>query len=296
MGSGRIRAGHCLNIQHHLIDAGDGLSLHAAISGSGDPLTILHGFTGSAETWESFRLDFDKEHRVIAVDLPGHGRSSSPADPRRYSLRRFADDLVRLMDSVGIERTMLLGYSMGGRAALHFAVSHRDRLGGLILESTSAGITEPELRESRARADEELALFIEGNGIPAFVDRWESLPLWESQWAMPGSARVSLRAQRLRNNPAGLANSLRGAGPAVHPLSKPYLALIEAPTLMIAGALDTKYVRIARELAEGISNSRTVIVPDAGHAIHVERPGAFAKAVQQFLGELSQVRYTRPHV
>jgi len=285
-----------LNIQHRQIDAGDGLSVDVTISGSGAPLTILHGFTGSAETWESLRLDFEREHRVIAVDLPGHGHSSSPADPQRYSLRRFADDLLRVMDALGVGHTVLLGYSMGGRAALHFAVSHPDRVTGLILESTSPGIIDPGLRESRSRADEELALFIERNGIPAFVDRWESLPLWESQWRMPASARISLRAQRLGNTSSGLAGSLRGAGPAVDPLSKTDLAAIEAPTLLIAGALDTKYVEIARELARDIHNSRTVIIPDAGHAIHVERPGAFAKAVQAFLDELSPVRHTPPHV
>jgi 2-succinyl-6-hydroxy-2,4-cyclohexadiene-1-carboxylate synthase len=296
MGSSRVGAGYYLNIQHREFEVGDGLSLHAAVSGSGAPLTILHGFTGAAQTWESLRLDFDGDHRVIAVDLPGHGLSSSPADPRRYSLRRFADDLLRVMDNLGIERTALLGYSMGGRAALHFTVAHGDRIAGLILESTSPGMVEPELRQSRARADEELALFIERKGIPAFVDRWENLPLWESQWGMPASARFSLRAQRLRNNQTGLANSLRGAGPSVDPLSKGDLALINVPTLLIAGALDTKYVGIARDLAGEIRHSRTVIIPDAGHAIHIERPGAFAKAVQEFLNALSPVRHTRPHV
>jgi 2-succinyl-6-hydroxy-2,4-cyclohexadiene-1-carboxylate synthase len=285
-----------VNIQHRQIDVGDGLSLHAAISGSGPPLTILHGFTGSAETWESLRLDFDRNHRVITVDLPGHGRSSSPRDPGRYSLRRFADDLGRVLDEIGIASTALLGYSMGGRAALHFAVSRGERVSSVILESTSPGITEPRLRESRARADEELAVFIEREGITAFVDRWESLPLWESQWRMPASARFSLREQRLKNNQLGLANSLRGAGPAVEPLAEIDLAQIKVPTLLMAGALDTKYVEIARNMANDIRNARTVIIPDAGHAIHIERPGAVSKVVQEFLSGLSPVRDRAPHV
>jgi len=289
-----IRAGRCLT-GHLDIDLGD-LQLHAAISGSGHPLLLLHGFTGSVETWSPLRPELETEYRVVAIDLPGHGRSSSPPDPGRYSLRRFASDLVRVLDEIGVGRATVIGYSMGGRAALHLAAAHPDRVAGLILESTSAGVSDPELRKARAESDAELAAFIERQGIAAFVDRWEMLPLWESQTSLPASTRAALRAQRLENNATGLANSLRGAGAAVDPLSESELAGISAATLLVAGDLDAKYVGIARQLAHSIPHARVRVIPDAGHAVHIERPRAMLDAVLEFLGGHVPVRADTPGV
>ena len=291
---GCFGADGCLS-DHIDIDLGD-IRFHAAISGHGDPLLLLHGFTGSVESWEPLRIGLEKYHRVIAVDLPGHGRSSSPADPGRYSLRRVAADLVRVLDEIGISTATVMGYSMGGRAALHLAAAFPGRISGLILESTSAGVSNPELRKARSHADAELAAFIEREGIPAFVDRWERLPLWESQKALPESTRSALRAQRLNNNPAGLANSLRGAGAAAEPLPERDLAIIDTPTLVLAGALDTKYVEIAGQLADSIRHARVAVIPDAGHAVHLEQPEAMLHAVLEFLNGLSPVRDDTPRV
>lgn len=272
-----------MSIEHYDIDVGGELRLHVASSGSGQPLLLLHGFTGSWETWEPLRPLLEKSRRVLALDLPGHGRSSSPADALRYGLRRLADDIVRVLDRLSIGRADVLGYSMGGRAALHFAAAHPDRVGKIVLESASAGVSDPVLCEERLRADAELARFVEGEGISAFVDRWESLPLWESQQALDESTRAELRAQRMRNNPQGLARSLLGAGAATEPLGDHELAGIEAPTLALAGALDRKYVDIATRLENALTNARTATIPDAGHAIHLERPAVFAAEVLGFL-------------
>ena len=268
---------------HRHIDAGDGLTLHVEIDGEGPPLVLLHGFTGSAETWRFLASRMRRRWRTVAVDLPGHGRSNSPADPARYALPRFADDLARTLDELSIDRTALLGYSLGGRSALQFAVRHPARVSALVLESTSAGIAGAEDRNARAASDAELALFIEREGIDAFVARWESLPLWSSQNALPADARAALRAQRLRNDPRGLANSLRGAGASATDALIDELRTIEAPTLLIAGALDEKYVAAAKHLAGAIPGARVSIVENAGHAVHLERPDEFGRIVEDFL-------------
>src|SRR5512138_2340370 len=122
------------------VDVGDGLKLHLEVSGEGPPLVLIHGFTGSTATWSSLRPAFDELCTVIAIDLPGHGKSSVPADPERYRLERFAADLARVLDELGIDRAVVHGYSMGGRTALRFGVEEGDRLAGLILESASSGI------------------------------------------------------------------------------------------------------------------------------------------------------------
>ena len=272
-----------LVVERRTVDVGDGMRLHLAIGGSGPPLVMLHGFTGSAESWAPLRAGLGASHTTIAIDLPGHGGSSAPDEPARYALDRFADDLARVLDALGIGRVALLGYSMGGRAALRFALRQPGRLAALLLESTSAGIGDPARRAERRASDDALADAIERDGVHAFVERWERLPLWESQRALPDEVRALLRAQRQDNVPHGLANSLRGAGAGVDRPVDDRLSDIRAPTLLVVGALDTRFVALGRLLEAALPNARTIVVPEAGHAVHVERPQHFTTAVTEFL-------------
>src|SRR5687767_7332142 len=119
------------------VDVGDGLHLHVVSSGSGSPVILLHGFTGSTATWNSLRIALETRFTVHAVDLPGHGRSGVPAEAQRYRLERFATDLATVLDTLRLERAALLGYSLGGRAALRFALDFPGRVSALVLESIS---------------------------------------------------------------------------------------------------------------------------------------------------------------
>jgi 2-succinyl-6-hydroxy-2,4-cyclohexadiene-1-carboxylate synthase len=277
-------------------DAGDDLKLHVARNGDGPPVVLLHGFTGCAGSWDSLRPALDDRYTTLSVELPGHGRSSAPENPARYALPRFADDLARLLDSLEIERAALLGYSMGGRAALHFALRHPERVAALVLESASPGIADPAERAARALADAALADEIERGGITAFVDRWEQLPLWASQASLPAEVRSRLRAQRLSRDPRGLANSLRGAGAASQPSVMEDLASYRGPALLVAGALDAKYVELGQLMQATIADSRLAVVPEAGHAVHLERPAALGELVSGFLGALPSARGRWPGV
>lgn len=268
------------------LDVGDGLRLHAAMSGSGPPLVLLHGFTGSAETWAELRPALEVAYRVVAVDLPGHGRSSAPEDPERYSLDRFAVDLANALDQLGLERVAMLGYSLGGRAALQFAQRYGD-LTALVLVSTSSGIRDDVARCERVASDVALAESIERDGIEAFVERWERLPLWASQQVLPRGWRRKLRKQRMNNDPVGLANSLRGAGAGAGSAVPVVLREIVAPSLILAGALDQRYVEHGRSLESELPNSRMEVIPGAGHAIHLEQPEFLVTATTTFLGAVS---------
>ena len=260
-----------------------------SVSGNGPPLVVLHGFTGSIETWDDLRSRIGSRCSIIAIDLPGHGESTSPVSPERYDLNRLSDDLVKVMDAIDIDSAIVLGYSMGGRAALRMALNQPGRIAGLILESTSPGIENEAEREERVRSDNELAEFIEREGMEAFVNRWESLSLWETQRSLPLAARESLRLQRLAGNPAGLAASLRGAGAGADEPVTSRLKEIEVPSLLIAGELDGKYTLIMRAMHEAMSDSRVVIVKGAGHAVHLERPTEFAALAGDFVNEVNRV-------
>jgi 2-succinyl-6-hydroxy-2,4-cyclohexadiene-1-carboxylate synthase len=277
------------DVEHRDVDVGDGLRLHVAIAGEagGPPLVLLHGFTGSAEAWAPVWAPLGARCTTIAVDLPGHGGSSAPDDPGRYALPRFADDLERVLEVLGLERVAVLGYSMGGRAALHFALGHPASVAALLLESTSPGVAGDEERNERVAADIALAASIERDGIDAFVERWEALALWASQRVLSDSERVRLRTQRRQNRPRGLANSLRGAGAAAESSLVSRLSALGMPALVVAGALDTKYVAIGQELERLLPSARLVIVPDAGHAVHLERPAELVAVATGFLRDIA---------
>jgi pimeloyl-ACP methyl ester carboxylesterase len=142
-----------------------------------------------------------------------------------------------------------------------------------------AGLIE---REARRAADVRIASDIERDGIRAFVEHWEALPLFALQAALRPSVRARLHDQRLRNNPAALAASLRGAGQgAMNPLHDK-LGEIRVPTLVLVGALDPARAR-ADLVAAQIPDARRTEIPGVGHTPHLESPASFRAAVLTFL-------------
>jgi 2-succinyl-6-hydroxy-2,4-cyclohexadiene-1-carboxylate synthase len=260
----------------------NGLQLNVEIDGHGPPLLLLHGFTGSAGTWREMREAW-RGRRTVAVDLIGHGASDAPADERRYEMKRCIADLVALLDALDIGRTSVLGYSMGGRVALHLALAAPERVSALVLESASPGIGEAAERAARVAADRALADEIERDGVAAFIDRWERLPLFASQQRLPEARRAALRTQRLANRAAGLANSLRGMGAGAQAPLWNRLGELAMPALLVAGDEDEKYRDIARRMSRSMPGAEAVIVPDAGHAVHLEQPPAFTRRIKEFL-------------
>lgn len=268
----------------------NGVHLNVEQAGAGPPLVLLHGFTGSAAGWAEHSEAFAQSHAIAAVDLLGHGLSDAPDDPVRYGIGYATEDILSVLDALGIRRAGLLGYSMGGRVAISLAVVAPERLSALILESASPGILDAGTRRERAAADAELAAAIEQDGVEPFVDRWERLPLFASQTALPDEARRYLRARRLRNNPTGLANSLRGLGQGVQPPMHEYLQQIRVPTLLIAGGLDPAYCEMGQEVRAMIPHARLEVVPGAGHTVHLEQPERFRALVLEFLGQARELR------
>jgi 2-succinyl-6-hydroxy-2,4-cyclohexadiene-1-carboxylate synthase len=261
----------------------NGIDFNVEDYGNGTPLVLLHGFTGSGESWSSISRDLAKRHRVVTIDIIGHGASSAPADPSPYDFEQALHDLADVTAQLGITRAAWLGYSMGGRLALGMGVRHPGRVSALVLESATAGIHDEQERHQRAEADLDLARRIEEAGVEAFVDEWERLPIWENQRALPDEVLRHQREVRLRNRAIGLANSLRGMGQGSQPSYWDRLSEIEVPVLLIAGALDRKFVGIAGQMGVRIANATLSVVPGAGHAVHLERPHEFLDDVREFL-------------
>ncbi|MCZ2099122.1 MAG: 2-succinyl-6-hydroxy-2,4-cyclohexadiene-1-carboxylate synthase [Anaerolineae bacterium] len=257
----------------------NGINYHFEARGIGDSLVLLHGFSGSGANWSAHVETLARRFRVVTVDLLGLGKTESPADPDRCRIERAAADLIAIFDALQLDAVNLLGYSMGGRLALYTALAYPQRISRLILESASPGLRTEAERAARIEQDEALAWRIERDGIAAFADYWTNLPLFSTQ---SPELRERLRAQRLDNNPTGLANSLRGMGTGAQPSFWERLPMLNLPVLLLCGALDTKFAAINREMQALLPRASLVIVPDAGHTVHAEQPTCWQAEVLHF--------------
>lgn len=253
-------------------------------AGDGPPLVLLHGFGGSGEAWPPPLLEgLARSYRVITLDLHGHGRSGAPAGPAGYAMTAVVEDLAGLVEGLGARRAHWVGYSMGGRVALGVAALEPGRVDRLVLESASPGLATEAERARRREEDEALARSLENGGVEAWVDDWMARPLFQTQRALPDALRASERARRLRNRPHALAACLRGLGTGAQPSFWERLGALDAPTFLMTGELDARFTETARRMHERLPHSERVVVEGTGHAVHLERPGAWIDAVMGFL-------------
>ncbi len=257
-----------------------------ARAGEGAPLVLLHGFTGSVASWQSHIPIFANHFSILALDFLGHGKSDAPTEPTRYRIECCVADLVEILDQLEIGRAHVLGYSMGGRVALHFAHAYPGRIEKLILESASPGIENETERAARTVSDARRAEKIEREGVEKFVEEWANLPLFATQARLPETVRENLKQQRLQNRADGLANSLRGLSVGAQASLWDQLPNIRVPTLLLAGQLDPKFSAIAQRMADAMPNARLEIVHEAGHTVHLEQPARFDELVLNFLTEI----------
>jgi 2-succinyl-6-hydroxy-2,4-cyclohexadiene-1-carboxylate synthase len=262
-----------------------GIDWHVTERGSGRPLLLLHGFTGSAASWAEHLDAFASGHRVIAPDLPGHGATPAPPEDA-MTVEATAGALAGLLASLGAVPADVLGYSLGARIALRLAIDHARAVRRLVLESPSAGIGDAAARAARQAADEQLADRIERDGTGSFVTTWERGAVFASHAALAPALVERQRAIRLASDPVGLAASLRAAGQGSMAPLHARLPEVTAPTLVIAGALDTVAGARAAEVADGIRGARFERLDGVGHTPHLEAPDVFARLALAFLQEV----------
>jgi len=153
----------------------------------------------------------------------------------------------------------------------------------LLLESSSPGLKGEKDRQQRREADEALASRIEREGLDAFVEYWESIPLFETQKALTADKQQAIRRERLSQNPSGLANSLRGIGTGKQPSNWGTLSALRVPVILVTGELDHKFCNIAEEMKNRLPTAKVITVKQVGHAIHVEKPEQFATIITEHL-------------
>lgn len=243
-------------------------------SGSGQPLVLVHGFPLDRTMWTGQLEGLADTRQVIAVDLPGRGRSAS-ISPDGLSIDDYADSVAATIDSLGLGAVDLAGLSMGGYVVFSLLRRHPTKVRSLLLIDTKAGDDTPEAKEGR----EKTAALVREQGTAALLD---SLFLKLFSPATPDSIRDSVRLM-FENTPSETAAAdLLAMRDRID--STPELATISIPTLVIHGEDDALMpVDIGSALAEAIPAATFVAVPSAGHMAPLENPEAVNAAIRDFL-------------
>ncbi|WP_175990592.1 2-succinyl-6-hydroxy-2,4-cyclohexadiene-1-carboxylate synthase [Bacillus sp. Marseille-Q1617] len=253
------------------------------VKGEGFPLVFLHGFTGDSRTWDDITSRIGKTHQCITIDIIGHGKSECPLDAERYSMDAVSRDISNILNQLDIKRAAFIGYSMGGRLALHFSNLYPEYVSVLILESASPGLKTEEAQKERRERDLALADKIMQEGMEYFVNFWEEIPLFSTQKRLPGEVQETIRVQRLQQSPVGLSNSLKGMGTGAQPSWWDRLHELSFPVVLMIGELDHKFAAIAKEMEKHIPEVEVITFFDTGHAIHVEEPRKFGTIIEEVL-------------
>jgi 2-succinyl-6-hydroxy-2,4-cyclohexadiene-1-carboxylate synthase len=249
--------------------------LHVEVSGSGPPLTLLHGFTQTGRLWGTFGDRLADDFTLIAIDLPGHGGS----DQVRADLSGTAALVAQaVQETVGSEPTSLLGYSLGARVALHVALGTDLELNAAVLIGATGGMDDPEARATRRAADEAMAAALEESGdVDAFIERWVRSPMFSR---LGPAADLT---ERRRNSAPGLASSLRLAGTGTQEPLWDRLPSLDVPVLALAGTDDTRFALHAQRMVGLLPAGLVTLVPGGGHAVHLSQPEVTRRVVHHWL-------------
>lgn len=233
-------------------------------------VVLVPGFMQGAASWERVVARIGGRYRARALDHGAHDFEGRIAETEAAAARGAA----------------LVGYSLGGRLALHTVLrtrgGKRSRFGAVVVLGASAGIDDLGERAERRAADERLADWIESSAIEEVVAHWERIPALAGQ---PAELVAAQRADRLAQEPRHLAELLRTAGQGALEPVWGGLSQLDVPLLALAGEYDRAYAAAAERMAALTPRGRAATIPGAGHAAHLEQPEAFCAALLEFLDE-----------
>jgi 2-succinyl-6-hydroxy-2,4-cyclohexadiene-1-carboxylate synthase len=239
--------------------------------------TLLHGFTGSPQSWSRVVARARLDCSSLIPALTGHGR-----DWQSRAVDSFEGEVTRLVSLLSdVEPPRLLcGYSLGARVALGLLARKPNLFEAAVLIGVHPGLSEDAARAERREVDAHRARLLREEGLAAFVAEWEELPLFATQRGLSPEILADQRGSRLDHDAEGLARSLEVLGLAAMPDYGPALASIEIPITIMAGALDAKFSRIAKVLAKGNAHIEIELVDGVGHNVLLEAPGAVVAALK----------------
>ena len=245
---------------------------------SGEPLLLVHGYTGDVTDWRFQVPEFSRTHRVAMLDLRGHGRSEAPTDRDAYSIDQMADDVQAFADFLGLDGYHLVGHSMGGAIAQEMTLRSPGRLISLILHDTGFAF-------DLAR-NEMVAKYLQIRNDVAEKQGMAALAAMPSPYPPPPFMPPEREAETRDRLAAMSVDAFLGAGVGLRSWAGTHdrLTSIQARTMVIYGDLDNPLlVSAAQHMAATIPGATLEVVPQAGHSPQYERPELFNAALRKHL-------------
>jgi len=275
-----------------LIKAGDGAKIHYEECGSGAPIVFVHEFAGDIRSWQPQLAHFSRRYRCVAYNARGYPPSDVPESFERYSQDYARDDIVAVMDALGILRAYVVGLSMGGFATLHFGIKYSNRALGLVVAGCGYGAVPAQKEEFQRDARENAKRMLE-EGMARAAVTYGHRP-----------ARLQLKAKDPRgferfvrhlseHSALGSANTMLGyqaRRPSLYEL-KDEMAKISAPLLVVAGDEDDATLEPGLLMKRTIPHAGLAVFPRSGHALNLEEPELFNRVVEDFFHQVESGRW-----
>uniref|UniRef100_A0A0D9YU57 Mandelate racemase/muconate lactonizing enzyme C-terminal domain-containing protein n=1 Tax=Oryza glumipatula TaxID=40148 RepID=A0A0D9YU57_9ORYZ len=281
---------------------GDNFSYQVKLQEGGDcthekVILFLHGFLGTSEDWVPMMKALSPSARVIAVDLPGHGESEilqhdvENSNQISFSVQSVADLLLKLIRNITDGAVVVVGYSMGARIALHMALNQNHKISGAVIISGSPGLRDEASKRRRSAIDRSRAHFLSSCGLENFLETWYSAKMWASLREHPKFDSL-VRTRMKHNNIKALSKVLADSSTGTQKSLWEDLKHLKSPLLIVAGEKDPKFKEISQQMCREIRKHKDresdglcemIIIPDSGHAVHVENPLPLVRAIRKFL-------------
>ena len=244
------------------------------------PLLFLHGFTGSSASWNYVRKEISETS--IAIDIPGHGRSTFNDINDTYDYKDFRTELFFILQHLQIKKIHLCGYSMGGRLAISFAQRFPEMIESLILESTSLGISNMVEKQEQFDKDIELSDKI-NESIEDFINHWSENKLFFNQSKRNIKGYEDQSKVRLSHDKIQLSKALISFSKGSMPAFQDSFNLFSFPIYLINGHDDSKYIKLNRDMMKINKTAKQFIVNKASHNIHLENPSSFISTINEII-------------
>ena len=271
-----------------------GVNLYYEAEGAGQPLVFVHEFAGDHRSWHPQVRFFSRRYRTIAFNARGYPPSDVPEGAEAYSQDRAAEDIRGVLDALKIPKAHVCGLSMGGYATLHFGLKHPDRALSLVVAGAGYGSASGE-REKFLRDSEAVVKRFEDDGMAKTADFYAKGPTRVQLMDKDPHSWREFHRQLAEGSARGHALTQRGVQlrrPSIMDLGE-RMEKLEVPTLIMTGDEDDPCLEPAIFMKRKIPTSGLVVLPKSGHAINLEEPEAFNRAVLDFLTAVDAGKWPR---
>jgi pimeloyl-ACP methyl ester carboxylesterase len=276
-----------------MIDA-SGVKLHIEETGKGDAIVFVHEYGSDAREWETQVRHFSRSYRCIAYNARGYPPSEVPEDPERYGWEFARDDIAAVMRGLSIEKAHIVGLSMGGYAALQFAISYPQMARSVVAAGAGSGSPKAGLAEWRQQCAKRAAA-IRAKGMGPFAEETGHGPTRIQLKRKDPRGWEEFMAHLRAHSALGMANTMaryQGLRPSLMDFGDA-LARLTMPVLLVVGDEDEPCLDINLFLKRTIPTAGLWFFPNTGHAVNLEEPAAFNAVVQDFLGAVEGGRWRR---